>query len=248
MAYDNLRHRIREGWQNTLREILTRARSLGSRAVLAFDLDSTLFDNRPRQARILREFGAARGLTPLSACLADHWDTGWDMKAAMRNCGLSSEQIETHYAEARAFWMERFFTSDYCVEDVAIQGATSFTHAVIATGAQLAYVTGRPEGMRAGTMEAMRRAGMALPGEGLVHLIMKPSPHVHDDAFKREAHIQLGTLGQIIAAFDNEPTHVNDYKLRFPHATVVHLATDHSGRPVRLLEDVVSIPHFLVAP
>jgi phosphoglycolate phosphatase-like HAD superfamily hydrolase len=215
--------------------------------VLAFDLDSTLFDNRPRQARILREFGAARGLTPLGACLANHWDTGWDMKAAMRNCGLTPEQVEAHYDEARAFWMERFFTSDYCVEDVAIQGASAFTHAVVATGAQLAYVTGRPEEMRAGTLEAMRRSGMALPGEGRVLLIMKPSPKEHDDAFKREAHTRLGTLGQVIAAFDNEPTHVNDYKRKFPEATVVHLATDHSGRPVQLLEGVISIPHFVLA-
>ena len=248
MAYDDLRHRIRVGWQDTLREILAQARSLGSKAVLAFDLDSTLFDNRPRQARILREFGATRGLTPLGACLADHWDTGWDMKAAMRNCGLSPEQIEAHYNDARAFWMERFFTSDYCVDDVAIQGAAPFTHAVVATGAQLAYVTGRPEGMRQGTVEAMRRAGIALPGEGLVHLLMKPTAQMHDDAFKREAHTQLGTFGQVIAAFDNEPTHVNDYKLKFPQATVVHLATDHSGRPVQLLEGVVSIPHFVWAP
>jgi hypothetical protein len=248
MAYDDFKHRIREGWQKTLQDILERARSLGPRAVLAFDLDSTLFDNRPRQARILREFGTVRGLTPLGACVASHWSSGWDMKAAMRNCGLSSEQIEAVYEEARVFWQERFFTSEYCVEDVAIQGASPFTHAVVGTGAQLAYVTGRHEGMRQGTVEAMRRAGMALPGEGLTHLIMKPTLRESDDAFKRVAHAQLGTLGQVIAAFDNEPTHVNDYLTRFPQATVVHLATDHSGRPVQLLEAVVSIPHFPWVP
>ena len=55
------RHRVRQGWQDTLRGILEQARSLGSQAVLAFDLDSTLFDNRPRQARILREFGQRPG-------------------------------------------------------------------------------------------------------------------------------------------------------------------------------------------
>ena len=36
MASD-LRTRVREGWQDTLRGILEKARSLGSRAVLAFD-------------------------------------------------------------------------------------------------------------------------------------------------------------------------------------------------------------------
>jgi len=247
MAHDDFKNRVREGWQETLREILAQARSLGAQAVLAFDLDSTLFDNRPRQARILREFGAARGLTALGACMASHWSSGFDMKTAMRNCGLSPEQVEAVYEEARLFWLERFFTSEYCVEDVAIKGAADFTHAVVGTGAQLAYVTGRPETMRVGTVEAMRRRGLAVPGEGTVHLIMKPTPRENDDAFKREAHARLGTLGRVIAAFDNEPTHVNDYRRAFPEATVVHLATDHSGRPVELLEGIISIPHFQVA-
>jgi hypothetical protein len=61
MASD-LRTRVREGWQQTLLGILEKARSLGSQAVLAFDLDSTLFDNRPRQARIRGLFGLARAL------------------------------------------------------------------------------------------------------------------------------------------------------------------------------------------
>ncbi len=94
----------------------------------------------------------------------------------------------------------------------------------------------------------MRRAAIALPGEGRVHLIMKPTCAEHDDAFKREAHIGWARLGQVIAAFDNEPTHANDYQLKFPEATVIHLATDHSGRPVQLLEGVVSIPHFVLEP
>jgi hypothetical protein len=244
MAYDNLKSRIREGWQETLRGILARARALGSEAVLAFDLDSTLFDNLPRQSRILREFGAARGLTALGVCGPAHWSLGWDMKAAMRNCGLSAEQIDAVYHDARAFWLERFFTSEYCTEDVAIDGAAAFTHAVASTGAQLVYVTGRHEGMREGTVEAMRRGGLVLPGEGSTLLLMKPTLRESDDAFKREAHARLGTLGRVIAAFDNEPTHANDYQRRFPEATVVHLATDHSGRPVDLLEAVISIPHF----
>lgn len=244
MAYDDFKSRIREGWQDTLRGILERARSLAPESVLAFDLDSTLFDNRPRQARILREFGEVRGLSPLGVCVAAHWTSGWDMKAAMRNCGLSSEQVESVYDEARAFWLERFFTSEYCVDDVAIEGAAAFTHAVARTGAQLVYVTGRHEGMRAGTVEAMRRCSLALPGEGSTQLLMKPTLRESDDAFKREAHARLGKLGRVIAAFDNEPTHVNDYQHKFPEATVVHLATDHSGRPVQLLEAIISIPHF----
>ncbi|HZI05737.1 MAG TPA: hypothetical protein VEZ71_17030, partial [Archangium sp.] len=126
MASD-LKTRVREGWQDTLRDILAQARSLGSQAVLAFDLDSTLFDNRPRQARILREFGKAREVEKLGACEPHHWESGFDMRGAMRNCGLSAEEAEAHFEAARSFWLERFFTSEYCVDDVAIRGAAAFT-------------------------------------------------------------------------------------------------------------------------
>jgi hypothetical protein len=247
MAPHDYKSRVREGWQQTLRGILAQARSLGAQAVLAFDLDSTLFDNRPRQARILREYGLANALEALCACGPHHWESGWDMRGAMRSCGLGEHEVAAHYEPARAFWLERFFTSEYCVEDVAIPGAAQFTHEVVATGAQLGYVTGRPERMREGTLEAMRRNRMALPG-GLVHLLMKPSLHLDDDSFKRQAHARLGELGRVIAAFDNEPTHANDYRHRFPEATVVLLATDHSGRPVTLLDEILAVPHFALAP
>ncbi len=240
----DFKSRVGEGWRLALREVLERARALGPRAVLAFDLDSTLFDNRPRQARILREFGVSVSQRALGLCEPRHWDSGFDMRGAMRNCGLSEPEVEAHFAAARTFWLERFFTSDYCVDDTVVPGAAAFTRAVVDAGAHLVYVTGRHEGMRTGTESCMRRHGLAVPDDARVHLLMKPRPEDDDDAFKREAHARLGTWGTLIAAFDNEPTHVNDYARRFPDARVIHLATDHSGRPVPLLETIVSVPHF----
>ncbi len=239
------KQRVREGWHRTLEAILERARELGPRAVLAFDLDSTLFDNRPRQARILREFGEAHGVEELTLCAASHFaESGWDLKAALRNCGLSHEETEQHYGEVKRFWSERFFTSPYCLDDVPIDGGAEFLGRLLETGATLAYVTGRHEAMREGSVGSMRRHGMPVPDGERVHLIMKPSFDVGDDAFKRDAHAKLHALGTVIAAFDNEPTHANDYRLKFPEAQVIHLATDHSGRPVELLEDIPSVPHF----
>jgi hypothetical protein len=206
-------------------------------------LDSTLFDNRPRQARIVREFGQAQGLTELLICQSEHFDSGWDMKAAMRNCGLAPERIEQVFDAARRFWAERFFTSDYCLDDVPIPGSADFLRQVMSTQAQLCYVTGRHEAMRAGTVGALQRAQMPIPGER-VELLMKPTFDLHDDEYKRLAHRRLSELGTLVAAFDNEPTHANDYRRAFPQAKVIHLATDHSGRPVELLAEVVSVPHF----
>ncbi|MBX5481767.1 MAG: hypothetical protein IRZ16_07985 [Myxococcaceae bacterium] len=240
----DFRHRIQDGWHKTLDAILDRGRQLGAQAVLAFDLDSTLFDNRPRQARIVREYGEARGLLPLTRCEARHFDSGWDLRAAFRNCGLSAEEAERIYPDAKSFWQERFFTSPYCLDDEAIDGAARFLAKVLETGATLAYVTGRHEGMREGSVGAMKRHGFPTPDQPRVHLIMKPSLRVDDDTFKRDAHARLRALGTVIAAFDNEPTHANDYRRQFPEATVIHLATDHSGRPVELLDGIVSVPHF----
>jgi hypothetical protein len=226
-----------------LQAVLSRARAIGGRGVVVFDLDSTVFDNRPRQARILREFGAARGVSKLLQCSAADFNSGWDLRAAMRNCGLTDDEAQRLYPEARDFWRERFFTGAYCVDDVAVQGAAEFVKAVAATGAIVCYVTGRHEGMRQGTVDAMRNCGFPEPG-GKIHLIVKPSADLGDDEFKRDAHRQVAKLGTVIAAFDNEPTHVNDYRRTFPEATIVHLATDHSGRPVALLEGVLTLPHF----
>lgn len=245
MSSGDFLHRVKPGWSRTLLEILERAGSLGPRALLVFDLDSTVFDNRPRQARILREYGQASGVAPLAGCTASHWSSGWDMRGAMLRCGLSAQQADEHLPLARLFWGERFFTSAYCVDDVAIDGAPGYLDAVVDRGATLAYVTGRPEPMREGTLEAMRRTRMPLPG-GQVQLLMKPEASADDDAFKRGVHQRLSSMGELIAFFDNEPMHLNDYARSFPSAVPVHLATDHSGRTLELVEHSVSVPSFVL--
>ena len=216
---------------------------MGSKAVLAFDLDSTLFDNRPRQARIVREYGAAHGAPALKNCQPFHFTSGWDLRAAMRACGMSEADVVAKYDALKSFWAARFFTSDYAADDIEIVGAPRFVHAVVATQAQVVYLTGRHEEMREGTVRALKKCGLPMPA-GAVSLVMKPTLRESDDAFKRTAHENLKTMGTLIAAFDNEPTHANDYASTFPEATVIHLATDHSGRPVPLDARTISVPHF----
>lgn len=235
--------RVVVNWHLTLERVLALAREVGPQGVLIFDLDSTVFDNRPRQARIVREYGAKVGVEALTYCQSFHFTSGWDLRAAATGVGLSSAQAETHYPELKRFWAERFFTSDYCRDDIEILGAPRFLKACVKTGAQVVYVTGRHEAMRPGSVAALEKCCMPMPG-GSVTLLMKPTLHESDDAYKRVAHQRVAALGQVIAAFDNEPTHVNDYAATFPQAIAVHLATDHSGREVKLVERVISIPHF----
>jgi predicted secreted acid phosphatase len=228
---------------SVLDEVLAEAARAGRSGVVVFDLDSTLLDNRPRQARILREFGAAKNLAPLVGTQPSHW-TSWSIEEAMRATGLSDEETRNHAFEARRFWRERFFTSEYCAMDEAIAGAVAFVGRVRQSAAVVAYCTGRHEAMREGTLVSFRRLGFPLPGDG-VELLMKPRQEIHDDDFKVTACERLRELGRVLAAFDNEPTHINIYRAAFPEARALHLATDHSGRPVALLDGVVSIRGFV---
>lgn len=236
-------HRIAVDWHKTLERVLELATQSQGKGVLIFDLDSTVFDNRPRQARIVREYGAQKHLPALTKCQAFHFTNGWDLKHACVNVGMSDADAESIFRDLKNFWGARFFTSPYCRDDIEIVGAPRYLHACVKTGAKVVYVTGRHEEMRAGSIEAMARCGLPVPG-GPVALLMKPSLRESDDTYKRVAHQLLEEMGPVIAAFDNEPTHVNDYGTRFPSCIPVHLATDHSGRPVTLDARVVSIPHF----
>ncbi|MGZ3439287.1 MAG: hypothetical protein ACXVDD_07215 [Polyangia bacterium] len=211
-------------------------------AVVVFDLDSTLLDNKPRQARILREYGVARGLPALAAVRSDHW-VDWSIQRAMANAGLPADEIARFADDAKQFWRDRFFTSEYCRDDEPIAGAHDYLKAVVAAGAIVTYCTGRHEQMRAGTVENFVRLDYPVPGPR-VHLLMKPVFELSDDDWKTEAYARLKELGGVVAVFDNEPTHVNGYRAAFPEATIVHLATDDSGRNVPLAEGIISIRDF----
>jgi predicted secreted acid phosphatase len=223
------------------------ARCRGANAVAVFDLDSTVLDNRPRQARILREFGLARNIAALKSARPEHWQ-GWSIERAMTNAGVAAAEAAALADEAKQFWRERFFTSEYCCDDDAILGASEYLREVVAAGARIAYCTGRHEAMRKGTLESFARLGFPTPdareSQTRVQLLMKPLLEFSDDAWKESAYEMLRTLGSVEAVFDNEPTHLNGYRAAFADAIIVHLMTDDSGRKVALSDGIVSIRNF----
>lgn len=226
-----------------LEAALAAAGQAGARGVLIFDLDSTLLDNRPRQARILREFGRARGVSRLAEARAEHF-TGWSLGDAMRAAGLGEDEVAALVGDGKEFWRQRFFTSEYCVDDVPIRGAVEFTRAVRASGAQIAYVTGRHTPMGPGTVACFEREGFPLPDGRHVHLMLKPAFETTDDDWKLLAFREVDALGEVVAAFDNEPAHINGYAARYPGALSVRLATDDSGRPIAVAPGVVQVADF----
>lgn len=229
-----------------LRHVLDAAARWRGEGVAAFDLDSTLLDNRPRQRRILQEYGEAAGEPRLAASQLAHWTSSWLLEEAMLAAGLAQDEVASRYDEVMEFWRGRFFDPAYCVEDVPTPGARDFVLAIHRAGARVVYCTARHEAMREATAATLRRHGFPAPGANGVELIMKAGPEITDDAFKREAHDALAALGTVFAAFDNEPTHINDYLGRFPDAHVVHLATDHSGRGVVVDPRIPQVADFLL--
>jgi hypothetical protein len=235
----------REEQARILTAALDAVRRAARPALAIFDLDSTLLDNRPRQARILREFGGAISNPALIGCRAEHVD-GWDLKVAMRNAGLSAAEAERLYGAAKNYWRERFFTSEYCVDDDPIDGAADFLSRTLAAGGKVVYVTGRQEEMRAGSVESFKRHGYPIPDGARVDFLLKPYLEMSDDLWKETAHKKLREMGQVAAAFDNEPAHINAYVGSFPECYAVHLDTDNSGRPIRVLDAIPSVADFVI--
>jgi hypothetical protein len=211
----------------------------------AFDLDSTLLTNKARQARIVREFGLAQGDARLAACPPSAV-ISWDLRDTALLCGLSAEEAERIAEPLRAFWRERFFTSEYCKDDTPVPGARDYLRLVQEAGGHILYITGRHQEMGEGTLESFRRAGFPLPDGAGVQLWLKPRIADDDDAWKELCQTRLQAMAGIACAFDNEPTHVNAYKRAFPEAIVVHLDTDHSRRPVAVLADIPSSHDFVL--
>jgi beta-phosphoglucomutase-like phosphatase (HAD superfamily) len=222
---------------------LARARAAAPRGVVVFDLDSTLLDNRPRLARILQDYGRSAGVPDLLGARPEHWQ-GWSLEGALRRAGLSPAEVEAHAVPARAFWRAWFFTSAYCRLDVPVPGAVEYVAAVLGAGAQVAYVSGRPAAMEDGTREAFRLHGFPLPDGARVHLHLKPRRDLHDDAWKLLAIPQVARHGPVVAAFDNEPAHVNGYAEAWPEALAVHLDRDHSDRPIELRPGIPKVGDF----
>jgi len=233
----------REDQATILEEALARVRAAAPAGVAVFDLDSTLLDNRPRQARILREYGARAGLPSLTHARLERW-AGWDLAVLMREAGAGPGEVARHLLAARRFWSARFFTSAYCREDVPVPGAPAFVRAVVEAGGLVAYLTGRPVRMQAGTVESLERHGFPGPDGDRVQLLMKPDRPLGDDEWKAQGATRVARRGEVVAAFDNEPAHVNGYAMAWPGALAVHLDTDRSDRPVEVLARIPSIADF----
>ena len=210
----------------------------GAVPVVVFDLDHTLFDNRPRTQQILHAFAATLGpeqhgqaerLRGLPAT-AIHYMLGDTFTRA----GIDATLLEP----AITYWAPRFFADDYALLDVPYTEAPAYVSALYEHGATIVYLTGRDAPrMLVGTRESLRRwefpisehAGEPEAG-GRTRLILKPSKDEDDLEFKRRAFETIDGLGAVVGVFENEPGNLAAMAERWPEATPVFLMTDFNPK------------------
>lgn len=231
-----------------LDRIVSRVRSHAAsdaRAVVVFDLDGTLMDNRPRSVAILRELAghwierhpeAARALSGVRSA-----DLAYAVSDSLAKMGVDHPEL---VAEATHFWKERFFRDPYMAHDVAIDGAAAFAHAVHDAGAIVVYLTGRDLPlMGLGSWSSLRDLGFPIGRVG-TELVCKPDATIPDEDYKREVAPTLARLGEVVASFDNEPGNCNAFLRAYPASFSVLLDTQHADGAPPLDAGVQTIRDF----
>jgi hypothetical protein len=212
-------------------------------SLVIYDLDSTLLSTQERNHVILVEFAGApdtpAAYQPALARLRPA-DMGWNVVDDLRRIGFDDEPA---LERLKRFWLDRFFRDDYLVHDLPIPGAVEFVRASHDAGALVCYLTGRDEpNMGRGTRDSLVAHGFPT-GERTV-LRLKPRFEDDDLAFKREAIEEIAALGEVQAAFENEPANANFFADRFPEAEVVFIETVHSPNPPPLHGRIRRIKDF----
>lgn len=236
---------------NLLRGVLARIASTveqgGPTPLVVFDLDATLYDNRPRTLEILMEYREQILDTrpdvaePLASLTSERID--YLLSDTLRGCGVTRAEV---VSDVTRFWHERFFTDEYCQHDAPVEGAPEYVRACYEAGAIVVYLTGRDlPGMMLGTVSSLRDCGFPIGVAG-TELVLKPDANLPDEAFKRGALPTLDRVGDIVAFFDNEPANTNLAKAMYPDATVVLLETQRVPFAPPLAEDIEVVADFRI--
>jgi hypothetical protein len=230
-----------------LRSIVERSRPRPGRPrpVVVFDLDGTIFDNRPRTAAILKAY--AEEVRDTAAELAQKLfsvrpeNVPYLLTDTLTRLGITAED---EVKALRDHWVARFFVDEWLHHDAPIAGAVGFAKSCWESGASLVYLTGRdlPK-MSLGSFASLRDSGfpIGVPGTSLV---CKPDPAMADEHYKRDVCPEMARVGEVIASFDNEPGNCNAFLEHFPEAASVLLATQHMPGAPSLSRGVLTIEDF----
>ncbi len=201
--------------------------------VVVFDLDSTLFNNAPRNRKIIEEFAEANkdknpDFAKAVAAMKDE-HLAYSLEETFKNIGVNDEKT---LKDLKKVWYDSFFTDKYVVLDKPYDGAVDYVKKLHSKGAMIVYLTGRdtPD-MKTGTEASLKESGFPY-GDSNSVLLTKPEKKMKDDDYKQTASADILKMGTIVASFDNEPKNVNLFKKSFPGAIVMFLETNHSPKAV----------------
>jgi phosphoserine phosphatase len=238
-------------------EVRLRIRNGGKPVAVVFDLDSTLFDVKPRSMRILKEFALTEEAQSISAEICS-WCLGleahrllYTLEESARANGMplpkgGEEVAKTFLKAAFRYWRDRFFTHGYLSQDRANPGAVDFVQGVVDRGAQAVYLTGRDwPGMGRGTEAMLEQLGFPWDNRH-TRLLMKPNSGLDDSEFKDDALRELRTELNAVALFDNEPANFSVFEKNFPEAALVFYHSNCSQKEARPVRKIYRIESFVM--
>lgn len=206
----------------------------GPGKVFLLDLDSTLLDTRPRQVAILRAWAAREGKTELSGLCVEHFQS-WDFKETLKRAGVKIKTIPALEKQVRKAWGKAFWTNEALAYDLPLPGAAALARRLHAKGATLAYV-GRRSTQGVGTKAALVRFGF--PIDERAQLVLDVVEKVTGGRKARSAAARAArakslekaaSLGEVVAALDNDGMRIDAYRAKFTKALVIHVRTDGPG-------------------
>ena len=225
----------------------------GKPVTVVFDLDSTIFDVKPRTLRILKEFAQTKKAHELAPGLID-WCLGLEAhkllytleESAIANGIPDLSKHKEFLKEAFRFWRDRFFTHQYVLMDHPTPGAVDFANRVVDGGARAIYLTGRDwPGMGKGTQTMLEHWGFPVDPR-VSELIMKPNAGLDDSEFKDEALRELRIKGDAVALIDNEPANFHVFEKNFPDAWLVFYHSNCSTKEAKSVKRIYKIDNFVI--
>ncbi len=214
---------------------IQRISSQGSKCLVVFDLDSTLFDVSPRLERILLDFAAVPEFqkrfpqqVALFKDIKTH-HTDWGINGALERAGVDDNHPEFKKT-LMDFWHLHFFSNEYLHYDIPTEGAVEFVNEVAQAGAEIVYLTGRDvQRMGVGSEQVLRKWGLPLSDKA--HLVLKPDKVMDDAEFKTDWFLEaLSQSYERIYFFDNEPVILQLMASKCPQVESYFFVSTHSGK------------------
>ncbi len=200
-----------------------------------FDLDSTLFDVKPRVKRIISEFGHLESTLakfPVAAKILrkiEQVAESYHIRDHLKHFGLEEESHELH-KDLLHYWNHKFFHSEYLLEDVPYKGAVEYVNRLFGAGAEIVYLTGRDtERMKQGSFESLKKWKFPIDSQN-AKLVLKPNKELDDAEFKRDHFLTVHLAGQPIWFFENEPHNIHLILRDCPYVKIIYFESVHSGK------------------